>query len=71
MLVTGEQDVEVQFPADAVALVLVGVRQEQPGVQVTFKAAVVDAHSHVRPLLPQLCQSLPGGGQRVGDGDAF
>ena len=69
MLVPGQQNIEIQLPADAVGDVLVSRGEHAPRGKVALKAAVVDAHRQV-DLPPQLFQCGGRGGDGVGDRNA-
>ena len=70
MLMTGEENVEVQLPADPEALVFLRVGQRNAGDRIPLEAAVGDADGDLRPLGLQFPQGLAGGGNGVQNPDA-
>ena len=63
MLVSRQQNVKIQLPADPVSLIFAGVREKLPGGQIIFKTAVVNADRNVRTRLLQFLQR----GRRSGE----
>ena len=61
MLVSCQQNVKVQLLANPVGLVFSSGREQFPGLQITFKTAVIDTDCQIYPGLFQLIQGCGSG----------
>ena len=71
MLVSRQQNVKIQLPANPVGLIFAGVREKLSGGQIIFKPAVVNADRDVHIGLFQFFQRGRRGGESLVNLDAF